>query len=265
MLISPYYWSDLLLTCRFLLLVAIETRAHQTRLEAHDEQLKKLHSDVAEIKSTLKTLEVDRVESGEFRKIVLGWMKNQESKASGPSDETSGSGTLMAPPVRPPFFGSKSPGDELSPPRDRSDCPWAVKKVKLLDFSGFDPQGWIQKAQLYFDIHGTPINLRLRLAQLSMVGVAQHWFTVVTQVHTSLTWEQFQRELLQRFSGLEIQNPYEQLAAISQSVSIYDYIDDFEYLFSLVPRLPESQALGYFIAGLRTEVKKWVCLHRPKS
>ncbi|KAJ0547247.1 putative retrotransposon gag domain-containing protein [Helianthus annuus] len=114
-----------------------------------------------------------------------------------------------------------------------------MKKVKLPEFFGFDPQGWIQKATLYFNINRTPDNLRLRLAQLSMVGVAQHWFTVITQVRESLSWADFQSELLQGFSGLEIHNPYEQLATV-QSDSIHDYIDDFEYLMSLVPRLPES-------------------------
>ncbi|KAD6454362.1 hypothetical protein E3N88_09068 [Mikania micrantha] len=96
-------------------------------------------------------------------------------------------------------------------------------------------------------------------------GVAQHWFTVVTQVHESLTWTEFYTELLQRFSGLEINNLYEQLATIKQSNSILDYIDDFEYLLSLVPRLPESQTIGYFVAGPRDDVKKWVRLHRPQT
>ncbi|KAD1443144.1 hypothetical protein E3N88_42815 [Mikania micrantha] len=139
------------------------------------------------------------------------------------------------------------------------------KEVELPEFSGFDPQGWIQKATLYFDINKTPDELRIRLAQLSMVGVAQHWFTIINQVRESLSWVDFQSELLQRFSGLEIHNPYEQLATIQQSASIHEYIDDFEYLLSLVPRLPESQALGYFIAGLKEDVKKWVRLHRPAS
>lgn len=125
--------------------------------------------------------------------------------------------------------------------------------------------GGFKRLSCSFDINGTPADLRVRLAPLSMVGVAQHWFMIVQQVHDSLTWDQFQLELLQRFSGLEIQNPFEQLASIKQSDSIYDYIDDFEYLLSLVPRLPESQAMGYFVAGLRDEVKRWVRLHRPQS
>ncbi|KAD5508876.1 hypothetical protein E3N88_16579 [Mikania micrantha] len=156
-------------------------------------------------------------------------------------------------------------GGGPGPTESSTGLPWAVKKIKLPEFSGFDPQGWIQKATLYFDINNTPDELRIRLAQLSMVGVAQHWFTIITQVRDSLSWVEFQSELQQQFSGLEIYNLYEQLATIKHGDSIYDYIDDFEYLLSLVPRLPESQALGYFIAGLQDDVKRWVRLHRPLS
>ncbi|XP_024987940.1 uncharacterized protein LOC112522856 [Cynara cardunculus var. scolymus] len=98
--------------------------------------------------------------------------------------------------------------------------PWAVKKIKLPEFCGFNPRGGFKKP-------------------------------------TSTSKLMFHGELLQRFSGLEIQNPYEQLSTIKQGASIYDYIDDFEYLISLVSKLPESQSLGYFIVGLKDEVKRW--------
>ncbi|KAD4586644.1 hypothetical protein E3N88_24245 [Mikania micrantha] len=132
------------------------------------------------------------------------------------------------------FSGS---GGGAGPTETPTGLLWAVKKVKLLEFSGFDPQGWIQNANLYFDINKTPDDLRIRLAQLSMVGGC----STLVYDHCS-----------------EIQNPYEQLATIKQSDLIHDYNDDFEYLLSLVPRLPESQALGYFIAGLQDDVKRWV-------
>ncbi|MFS7982719.1 putative retrotransposon gag domain-containing protein [Helianthus anomalus] len=185
----------------------------------------------------------------------MAWMKQQEKRPStGFSGTVSGSGEVFT-----------SSGSKSDPAGDTLLLPWAVKKVKLPEFSGFDPQGWFQKATLYFEINNTAENLRLRLAQLSMCGVAQQWFTNLTQVRPSLTWLDFQSELLQRFSGLDIQNPYEHLATVHQSDSIYDYIDDFEYLLSLVPRLPESQALGYFIAGLKDDVKQRVRLHHPTT
>ncbi|KAD4983041.1 hypothetical protein E3N88_19712 [Mikania micrantha] len=226
----------------------METRTQNTRLDTHDQQIKQLQLDVAEIKQMIAD---DRNESSEFRKVMLSWVKQLEKRPASPN----GTGPHVEDPFHtpPPFHPHPPP------------LPWAVKKVKLPEFSGFDPQGWIKKANLYFDINQTPDELRLKLAQLSMTGVAQHWFTVVTQIHDEMSWAEFQRELLQRFSGLEIHNPFEQLATIKQSSSILDYIDDFEYLLSLVPRLPESQSIGYFVAGLKEDVKQWVRLHRPQS
>ena len=74
-----------------------------------------------------------------------------------------------------------------------------------------------------------------------MIGVAQHWFSIVSEIYMPLLWDWFTKELLQGFSGLEIQNPYEQLAKLQQVNLIHAYIEYFEYLLSLVPRL----SLGY--------------------
>ncbi|KAD2394354.1 hypothetical protein E3N88_41331 [Mikania micrantha] len=178
-----------------------------------------------------KTRKMDRDRGVKFRQMVLAWVKKQEKQKV---DSGSGSSGGV-------FYNPDYQWDSDDRP---TGVPWAVKKVKLPEFSD---------------------DLRLRLAQLSMVGVAQHWFTIISQVRDSLSWVDFQSELLQCFSGLEIQNPYEQLSAIEQSDSIHDYIDDFEYLLSLVPRLPESQTLGYFIAGLKDDVKQLVRLHWPLS
>ncbi|KAL4567619.1 hypothetical protein LXL04_023208 [Taraxacum kok-saghyz] len=76
----------------------------------------------------------------------------------------------------------------------------------LPEFDGVDPQGWIQRANCYFDLNGISSNLRIQLTQLSMIGLAKHWFTIVTQIYEDMSWEQFQVELLQRFNEVEIQN-----------------------------------------------------------
>lgn len=213
--------------------------------------------------SSIQSMEIDQSEQAEFRTFVMNWVKQQGKQPVMESGERSG---VFADQSDSPFQKKTDSSFVKDGQQGTYDhLPWAAKKIKLPEFFGFDPQGWIKKAELYFEIHGTPPQLRMRLAQLSMVGVAQHWFTIVKEVYDQITWDQFTKELLQRFSGLEIQNPYEQLATIHQVNSIHDYIEDFEYLLSLVPRLPESQALGYFIAGLHDEVKRWVRLHRPQS
>ncbi|KAL4576939.1 hypothetical protein LXL04_013040 [Taraxacum kok-saghyz] len=270
-------------TCRipalFFSLMMPDTRSAIQRLEEHDAQLTEIQSDISSMKSNISAIHVSLAkqekDADDFHILMLQWMQKMERMTSKNGGDTSGSG--VSGPQFSPTHASVPPtpiqvtpvpsGGMIPPPAAPSSggFPWSVKKVKLPEFHGFDPQGWIQKADLYFDINEVTPDLRMRLAQLSMTGVAQHWFTIVKQLHSNISWEEFQRELLQRFSGLEIQNPYEQLATLKQTSTIYDYIDDFEYLLSLIPQLPESQSLGYFIAGLGDDVKKWVRLHRPKS
>ncbi|KAJ1389323.1 Retrotransposon gag domain [Sesbania bispinosa] len=98
-----------------------------------------------------------------------------------------------------------------------------------------------------------------------MEGVAIHWFSILMEVHPNLTWGLFKSELLERFSGLEIQNPYEELAALHQRGTVQEYVEEFEYLTSLVPRQPEQQYVGYFLNGLKEEIRCWVRIHNPET
>ncbi|KAL4583236.1 hypothetical protein LXL04_007804 [Taraxacum kok-saghyz] len=160
-----------------------------------------------------------------------------------------------------PLPGGDKPIIDLDP-KAPPPLPWAVKKIKLPEFAAFDPQGWLQKALLYFEINE------------AWFQKAPHLKGGFRKLHISIPdpfsaiehgWGGLALELLLRFSGMEVQNPYEQLATIKQMESIHDYIEDFEYLLSLVPKLSESQTLGYFMAGLRDDVKRWVHLHNPQS
>ncbi|KAD4180100.1 hypothetical protein E3N88_28691 [Mikania micrantha] len=98
-----------------------------SRLDTHEHQILQLQTDVAEIKASLLALNDERAESAEFRKVVLNWMKSQEKR---PVDDSSGASGLV--------FSTSGVNSSSSDPS--SGLPWAVKKVKLPEFSGFDPQ-----------------------------------------------------------------------------------------------------------------------------
>lgn len=190
-----------------------------SRLDIHEEQLQQLQSTLEDIRSVW---EVDRLEERNFRKFMLNWIQQQEKKSVGVSILSSDSEPYVTDPVTPTSLGEKQAGEDISPFQSTlessSGLPIAVKEEKLPEFFGFDPQGWLQKANVYFAINGTPLHLRIRLAQLCMTGVAAHWFKIVKQFYDPLTWEQFQKELFQRFKGLDldIQNPCEQLVMMKQ-------------------------------------------------
>ncbi|KAJ0468340.1 hypothetical protein HanIR_Chr14g0695511 [Helianthus annuus] len=115
-----------------------------SRLDTHEQQIRQLQSDVTEIKASLLVFNEDRTESAEFHKVVLAWMKSQKKKHI---DDSFGSGSSGI------VFSTSDPTSGPSYPP--SGLPWVVKKVKLFEFSGFDPQGWIQKENLYFDFNHT--------------------------------------------------------------------------------------------------------------
>ncbi|KAD2393615.1 hypothetical protein E3N88_40592 [Mikania micrantha] len=184
-----------------------EIRDPYDRLEVQEQQIQQLQADVNEIKTTLHSLEVERGEYVEFRKIILAWMKHYEQQQIDRSSGTSNSSGLFSP--------SNSNFDSIQVPMG---VPKAVTQLQLPEFNGIDPHGWLQQANLYFDFNNTPDELRLHLIQFRMVGVAHHWFTALTQIWESITWLEFQSELLQRFNGFEIPTPYEQSDSIHASV-----------------------------------------------
>jgi hypothetical protein len=70
-----------------------------------------------------------------------------------------------------------------------------------------------------------------------------------------LTWEQLKQALLARYGGHGDGDVYEQLTELKQTGNVDDYITEFEYLTAQIPRLPDKQFMGYFLHGLKKEVR----------
>lgn len=67
------------------------------------------------------------------------------------------------------------------------------------------------------------------------------------------------------FGRGRLDNPYEELKEMQQGGTVDEYISEFELYSSQCGKLPESQYLGYFIGGLRLEIKNRVRTMRPKN
>jgi hypothetical protein len=131
----------------------------------------------------------------------------------------------------------------------------AVKKVELPMFDGGDPAGWISRAEVYFRIQGTRPEVKVCLAHLCMEGATIHFFNSLMNDEEELTWEQLKQALLERYGGHGDGDVYEQLTELKQTGNVDDYITEFEYLTAQIPRLPDKQFLGYFLHGLKEEVR----------
>jgi hypothetical protein len=131
----------------------------------------------------------------------------------------------------------------------------AVKKAELPMFDGGDPAWWISRAEVYFRVQGTRLEVKVCLAQLCMEGATIHFFNSLMNDKEGLTWEQLNQALLDRYGGHGEGDIYEQLTELRQTGNVDDYITDFEYLTSQIPRLPDKQFQGYFLHGLKGEIR----------
>ncbi|PNY16937.1 retrotransposon-related protein [Trifolium pratense] len=156
--------------------------------------------------------------------------------------------------------GETSVGDS-----SQSESRLAGKKVKLPLFEGEDPVAWITRAEIYFDVQGTLDDMRVKLARLSMEGSTIHWFNLLMETEDDLSWEKLKKALIARYGGRRLENPFEELATLKQSGTVEEFVESFELLSSQVGRLPEEQYLGYFMSGLKPQIRRRVQTLNPRS
>ncbi|MCI11863.1 retrotransposon gag protein, partial [Trifolium medium] len=97
--------------------------------------------------------------------------------------------------------------------------------------------------------------VKVNLAQLCMEGPTIHFFNSLLNECEDLSWEKLKEALLERYGGHGEGDVYEQLTELRQRGSVDEYINDFEYLTAQIPRLPDKQFLGYFLHGLKEEIR----------
>ncbi|XP_073057376.1 uncharacterized protein [Primulina eburnea] len=141
----------------------------------------------------------------------------------------------------------------------------ALKKIELPMFEGEDPLGWLGKMEQYFEVHESPTECRLKLAYICMQGTTVHWFRWMKVRIPNLSWDRLAEELIKRYSGFDA-NPFELIASLNQEQQSVDaYIERFEMLIAQLGEVQEDQGLGYFMSGLREEIRRRMIVHAPRT
>lgn len=141
----------------------------------------------------------------------------------------------------------------------------SAKKVELSSFDGYDPVAWVTRAETYFEVQRTSEEVKIQLAKLSVEGHTIHWFSLWRESTKELTWKNLSEALVARFGAGRLDNTFEELKEIKQKGSVEDHIKEFELFSTQCGRLPERHFLGYFVGGLRREIKRRVRTLKPKD
>jgi hypothetical protein len=206
-----------------------------------------LEGEIAGIKATLSSMEQGQATLiAMFKKSIGKRKEDGVVVVEGTPEKGVGEGS------KPTSEGSRTNGnndDTLLEFRQ------AVKKVELPMFDGEDPAGWISRAEVYFRVQGTRPEVKVSLSQLCMEGATIHFFNSLLNDDEELTWETLKAALLERYGGHGDGDVYEQLTELKQTGSVDEYITEFEYLTAQIPRLLDRQFLGYFLHGLKEEIR----------
>lgn len=140
-----------------------------------------------------------------------------------------------------------------------------VRDVKMPLFEGEEPMGWIAHAEKFFEVQRVNQNMWLQLAFISMEGNALHWFQYWKKNTKRQSWSSFTTALLKRYSGDTRGDVYEHLAALRQTGTMTEFIQEFELLMAQISGAKEAQLCGYFLAGLRAEMRSKIRPHKPAN
>jgi len=99
-----------------------------------------------------------------------------------------------------------------------------TRRVELPVFEGMDLQGWISRAEKFFEVQEVAAKDKLKIAFITMEGNASYWFQFWKQKTKNQSWESFTEALIRRFGGRDRSSVFERLAKLKQEGSMEEYI-----------------------------------------
>ncbi|KAJ9555024.1 hypothetical protein OSB04_009638 [Centaurea solstitialis] len=130
------------------------------------------------------------------------------------------------------------------------------RKLEMPTFDGTDPDGWILRAERYFNLNRLSQTEKIEVAFISFEGTALKWFQWENRRHPILRWEDLRRLILRQFRSTAKGTLCEQFLAIKQEV----------YGSGLtVRRDPEEVFMSQFINGLDGLIRAEVRVLNPAT
>ena len=146
-----------------------------------------------------------------------------------------------------------------------ADRNYTQLKLSFPRFNGVDPNGWIYKAEQYFEFKNIHHQQRVQLASFHLEDDALQWHCWLSKCMGHLNWSEFTQAVLHRFGPTDYKDPSEALTRLRQTSTVNIYQTKFEKLSQRIDNLPENYLVGCFIAWLCDEIRLDVKVKQPRT
>lgn len=234
-----------------------------TRLSQHSEVVTQMKSDNAELK-----------EAQNWQQTLLEELIQQVGNLA--NNYTTLSHTITSLPYNQPRTNHQNPESSQNPGGNRTHFNNLIfenqggihsrtMKLDFPKFDGSDPNGWVFRAQQFFNYHGTPDTQKIHLASFHMEGKALTWYQWLLASHPITTWPEFVQAIQVRFASTPFDDLVADFTKLRQVFTVEEYQTEFEVLSNRIPRLPEYVRISTFVSGLRDDIRIMVTMFRPTN
>lgn len=140
---------------------------------------------------------------------------------------------------------------------------WRHKKLDMPFFDGSNPDGWILRAERFFNFYGLTEEEKVEATIVALEGQALSWFQWEHRRRPIERWEQVKSLLRRQFRSQSAGTLQEQWLAHRQGGNVTDYRLKFIELLAPLENVSEELSLGQFLNGLKEDIRAEVRLLGP--
>ena len=140
---------------------------------------------------------------------------------------------------------------------------WRHKKLDMPLFDGTNPDGWILRAERFFNFYGLAEEEKVEATVVALEGQALLWFQWEHRRRPIERWEQVKTLLRRQFRSQSAGTLQEQWLAHRQGGTVMDYRLRFIELLAPLENVSEELSLGQFLNGLREDIRAEVRILGP--
>ena len=130
-------------------------------------------------------------------------------------------------------------------------------------FNGENPEGWIFRAELFFEMNQLTKMEKMMVAGVSFEDKALAWYRWVDARTPFTSWNGLKRQILGRFGSSQAGSLCERFLDIRQTGTVAEYRQDYELMSTSMTGLPDEVLESAFVKGLKLEIRAEVRVFKP--